>query len=284
MKKQSPILLVPKQLQIRKYATPAPTHYHRMWEFSIFESGEYINTIDNQSYRVTAGDVFLIGEPHLHALECTSGPHAYWDIYLPNDEMKKICDLISPDFYDDLYSKKIFVHFKLSNARLQHLLYDLRELSNYELSAQTSNSSTTTNNSILSSFLAHYLLGIYYNGKNKQELSTPEWLQNLLYNLQSPEFFCQKASEIIKLSDYSQPQFSREFKKYTGLTLIDYLMVKRLDYAAELLQKTELSVLQISFEVGYTSLSFFIRLFKKRYNVTPLQYRLNSKTNTNIKK
>lgn len=277
MKNHSPVVLVPKQLQIRRYTTPVPLHYHRMWELAIFESGNYINIIDGEKYDVSPGDVFLIGQPHLHAMEFVSGPNAYWDLYISNEEMQKICALIDGNFYEDIYSKKILVHFKLSETRLHHVLHDLREVSNYELSVSTTQKKENASKHAISSFLVHYLLGFYFTRQHKKNLSIPEWLQNLLYNLQSPEYFCQKAATIIENSGYSHAQFSREFKKYTSLTLIDYLTEKRLEYATELLQKTDLSVLDIAFNVGYTSLSFFIRIFKERYGVPPLQYRLNQK-------
>ena len=272
MKNVPPILLVPVQLQTRRYTTPVPPHYHRMWELSVFESGEFKNVIDGQEHMICAGDVLLLGEPHMHSLDFISGPNAYWDIYVPDQEMRVICNLISPDFYEKIATKQTLVHFKLSSTRLQHLLRDLRELSNYELSIFTKEFANS-GKSITSSFLVHYLLGVYHNRQSMENITTPDWLQNLLYNLQSPDFFCQKVSDIIDSTGYSHSQFSRAFKDYTGIALIDYLVSKRLEYATELLQKTDYSILNISSTIGYDSLSFFIRLFKKQYGITPLQYR-----------
>lgn len=268
MRNALPILLVPVQLKTKKYTTPAPPHYHRMWEISVFESGKFKNTIDGQQYFLDAGDVVLLGEPHMHSLDFISGPNSYWDLYISDSEMRAICDLIDPDFYEKIITKQILVRFKLSDSRLQYFLRDLRELCNHEASSKKG---------IASSFLAHYLLGIYYNRWNAENNTMPHWLRTLLYNLQSSVFFCQKASDIIDSTGYSPSQFSRIFKEYTGITLIEYLTKKRMEYAIELLLKTETPLLDITYTLGYTSLSFFIKLFKKQYGITPLQYRIQNK-------
>ena len=275
MKQVPTLLLVPRQLSLRRYTTPVPPHLHRMWELSIFESGEFKNIIDDQEYLVSAGEVFLIGEPHSHTLNFRSGPNSYWDLYIPDDLLHKICDMISYDLYEQIRSKQLLVHFKLSSRRLQNILHDLRELSNYDLIASTIESPSDNKQLFPSTFLIHYLLGIYSNRRKMEKSPLPDWFQNLLYNLQSPEFFSKPVADIISSTGYSPAQFSRVFKSQIGITLVEYLQSKRMDYALELLQKTDYSIIKISLEVGYTSLSFFIKTFKKLYGVTPLQYRIN---------
>ena len=88
MKNISPLLLVPNQILTRRYTTPVPPHYHRLWEIAVFESGEFNTIIDGTTYHATAGDVFLIGEPHLHELTFISGPNAYWDLYVSDNELQ----------------------------------------------------------------------------------------------------------------------------------------------------------------------------------------------------
>ena len=58
-------------------------------------------------------------------------------------------------------------------------------------------------------------------------------------------------------------------------SLADYLIKKRLDYAAELLKTTQKSTMEISLLLGYESYSYFFKLFKK----TTLFLRRNTATN-----
>jgi AraC-like DNA-binding protein len=58
-------------------------------------------------------------------------------------------------------------------------------------------------------------------------------------------------------------------------SFIDYLKDYRLAIAARLLQSSESSILEISEEVGFENLSYFNRSFKKRYGMTPTEFRRN---------
>ncbi len=67
---------------------------------------------------------------------------------------------------------------------------------------------------------------------------------------------------------------SREIKRLTGNTFTELLQQKRLTQAAYLLSHTALSVSDISIRVGYENISFFHRLFRKNFAMTPRQYRV----------
>ena len=72
---------------------------------------------------------------------------------------------------------------------------------------------------------------------------------------------------------YSPSYFMKFFKSFTGSTFVDYLNTYRLDKAGELLTATDESVLDISEMVGFENHSYFIRIFKRQYHMTPNQYR-----------
>lgn len=66
--------------------------------------------------------------------------------------------------------------------------------------------------------------------------------------------------------------FSKQFKKKTGVTYIEYITNLRMERAKELLMVTATPINKISEMVGYQP-SYFTRLFKKRIGVTPGDYR-----------
>ena len=75
--------------------------------------------------------------------------------------------------------------------------------------------------------------------------------------------------------------FCRLFKKACGTTLTDYLNFVRICKAEELL-KTDISILEISYKVGFSSLSYFNRTFKKYKLCSPSTYRKIYKQSENI--
>ena len=71
------------------------------------------------------------------------------------------------------------------------------------------------------------------------------------------------------LSGRSLSTFYRDFKLHTNMTPKQYLLNLKLEYAHNLLNKSDKSVSTISFEIGYENISHFIKAFKNKYNITP---------------
>lgn len=68
----------------------------------------------------------------------------------------------------------------------------------------------------------------------------------------------------------------RIFKQYEGGSVGDYLNGYRLDKACELLIESNYNVKEIADFLGFNNASYFITLFKKKYGVTPKEFRLNA--------
>ena len=66
---------------------------------------------------------------------------------------------------------------------------------------------------------------------------------------------------------------SRLIKEYTGKTYNELLKTKRLNQAAYLLTHSRLDIASIASEVGYDNRSYFYRIFKEKFDLTPKQYR-----------
>lgn len=65
----------------------------------------------------------------------------------------------------------------------------------------------------------------------------------------------------------------KEFKKYAGITLNEYIIKTRINKAKELLKYSNLPVSQIAELMGTQNVSHFINLFKAREHMTPLAFR-----------
>jgi len=85
------------------------------------------------------------------------------------------------------------------------------------------------------------------------------------------EAFCLPyLAQIAGLSDY---HFSRLFKRATGLSPSQYFIRLRMARARQLLLETDLSVIEIGMEVGYSSPGHFSQVFRREVGVTPRAYR-----------
>lgn len=82
-----------------------------------------------------------------------------------------------------------------------------------------------------------------------------------------------KIEKLAQTIGISPAHLQKLFKVETGISPARFIKQLRLEKAQELLETTFLRVQQIGFEVGITDQSYFNREFKKKYGVTPNQYR-----------
>lgn len=80
-------------------------------------------------------------------------------------------------------------------------------------------------------------------------------------------------TEIADTLHYDLCWLSREVKRRTGRTYKELLQEKRLTQAAYYLKHTSLGVDEVGEAVGYSNLSYFHRIFQKKYGFTPKKYR-----------
>jgi len=81
-------------------------------------------------------------------------------------------------------------------------------------------------------------------------------------------------TEAARLAAMSEVAFSRFFKIRTGKTFIDTLNEVRLGHASRMLIETTQSVNEVAYRCGFNNMSNFNRIFKKKKNCTPKEFRL----------
>lgn len=143
-----------------------------------------------------------------------------------------------------------------------------------------------------------HILSLYQKTDAATELLTNSLITSLLTgflldtctlsseSFQTPDFIKKARSYIDKhfreelsldlLSKYlgiSKFYLAREFKKYMGTPVNEYIISSRISYAKTLLRLSSLSVQEIVYSCGMSNVSYFIRTFKEREGLTPHVYR-----------
>lgn len=80
-------------------------------------------------------------------------------------------------------------------------------------------------------------------------------------------------SAMVLLSGLAERTFKRRFQKVTGMPPLEYVHTLRVEEAKHMLETSEAPIETIAAEVGYEDAGFFSRLFRKKVNLTPAQYR-----------
>jgi AraC-like DNA-binding protein len=109
--------------------------------------------------------------------------------------------------------------------------------------------------------------------ENQESFSIPEKLK------QVHEYLEEHYDEKINLEDLSSRFFiskfhlSREYKKIYGTTIGNDLTSKRISHAKSMLRFSNDSIENIALSCGFQDAGYFIKVFKKAENMTPLEYR-----------
>jgi len=80
----------------------------------------------------------------------------------------------------------------------------------------------------------------------------------------------EEVADNIKISPF---YLSKIFKKYTGVNFIDYLTKLKIEKAKELLEYTDMPVINIAIELSFNEPNYFARVFRKTAGMTPSKYR-----------
>lgn len=90
-------------------------------------------------------------------------------------------------------------------------------------------------------------------------------------------YSCGTLEEIAEKLHRNVYWMSREIKRKTGKNYTELVQDKRLSQAVFYLKNTEMKISDTAAAVGYENISYFHRIFRQAYGMSPRQYRINSK-------
>ncbi len=104
---------------------------------------------------------------------------------------------------------------------------------------------------------------------SKDELFLNEAMKIVENNMSNSEF---TVEELGKEVGMSRMQLYRKLKSLTGFSANEFIRLLRLKRAAQLLQHNDLTVSEITYDVGFTDLQYFRSCFKKQFGMNPSEY------------
>ncbi|MNM86839.1 Right origin-binding protein [compost metagenome] len=84
-----------------------------------------------------------------------------------------------------------------------------------------------------------------------------------------------RIDELAKLASLSQFYYQRLFRRLVKRPVNDYIKLRRLAKASEVLQDKSTRILDIALEAGFSGHETFTRAFKEAFGITPEEYRAN---------
>lgn len=121
---------------------------------------------------------------------------------------------------------------------------------------------------IFNQLLLHFI-----ENRINRNTAYPNWLNDFLSVLHNPSNFGKSVTELAAYTHYSYSRLIVVFQKYLRCSLSEYVRNTKITYSKSLLVNTDKSMLEISLDLGYDSVSSFNHNFKSSTGLTPLQYK-----------
>ena len=240
-------------------------HGHKdIWEFTLMTNGAIENQLNGKSYLCPAGTVFFAGPGDVHRLiKAGTEKPRYINIIIRETKLKELLSVLSPDMEFILRDSD---HCFQMNASVILSVESLVHKANLDLGY-----SKQTDELLFAAFLL-ILQQAFVQCINVPEDLSPFETKVLALSSRE-EFLTYTVSDLCTELHYSRVQLNRLFQKYFKITPHEYLLTKKLNYAASLLLKTSMSTAEIACTIGFSHLSQFSIDFKKLFQLTAGEYR-----------
>jgi len=262
-------------IYIMKWKTPPGKshrgHRHNHYEFDYAKEGKIEVSIGKEVFEASKGDILLIRPNVFHKGRNDSDePFQFISVGV---EARSRRDLL--DCKEDGYLKMSLR--PATKLRIEKLLEDIysefsAEPLDYELMIQSHLMEFVT---VIKREKASLERGAEeLPGKPGRESEVVKRARDYIWKNYKKRLDLEEISQNVYVSQY---YLCHLFKKEMGCSPIKYVIRTRLDAAKYLLRSTNMTVEEISYEIGYENINYFYRLFKEIEGVTPLQYRKGSK-------
>ena len=250
------------------FTPPRHQHSHLFFELSFCVTGHAVNTINDIPFSFQNGTCVILRLGDVHSLtEYDPRVYEHVDLYAEKEKFKAICDACCTGLYEEIVDTDEPICFSLSNGLFTYLLNQSLILK--DMIANGNPLLETLHASMITAILSEYI-------KNKAYMQTftPLWLSELLPKFNDINFIQKNITQIANETGFSLPYFSTQFKKYMGMTAIEYLTKKRVHLSKDLLAKdSHLRILDISGMLGFENPSTFSKHFMQEFKMTPKEYR-----------
>lgn len=234
-------------------------HSHPNLEILLFIDGNgYIQT-NNKVIPVKKNDIVIINENCIH-VELTKGLKFY-AIGIKSTSM----------FLKETFTKNI-IYFNLNDNdyRIMLALYELIYQQNLNKHEFTSNITNNIIDSILLLLTKKYDLLVKEITRKSDDSGLVDSIKQIIENYYYQDL---KLDDIANSLSQSKSTICHEFKKHTGLSIIQYKIQRQIEEAKNLLIMSDMSISQIASLVGFDSASYFTKIFKDTYGMSPKEYK-----------
>ena len=248
-------------------------HCHDFFEFYIFFQGSRFYCIDNQVYPIEPYQLMLIPPFRMHGLIGDQVPHNYERCFLYiSPAMLKTCGAGQIDL------EQFFINhvrggrhqFRMTPEEGEMCKSIMQDLNNTQ--EDTSSLGKFSNHTKLLQFLNIICQVLHRNQDTIEPIIVNEAMQDILSYVNEHYTTAIKLDTLARQFGVSVSFLSHEFVKYTGRSVYDYVLYRRVLLSKEMIN-SGVPLNEVAFQCGFNDYSSFLRAFTKMAGVSPSAYR-----------
>ena len=247
-------------------------HQHPFYEVFFFLSGNVRYSIEGKTYRLRPGDILLTNNMDIHRPDIRPGiPYERFVIWLADDYFERVreCgDDISRCFHDA--ARKDYRLIRPDHDTLIRLKSLCDRISDVKDGGELGCFALAS--AYLMEFLV-YLSRSYYATPDsvRQDITEDHQINHVLLYVNehiTEDLTLDRLAEQFYVSKF---HLSKQFKQYTGMSIYQYAIKKRLTLARNLLL-TGMPVTRACLDCGFHDYSNFLKAFKREFGKNPREY------------
>ncbi len=261
-------------------------HTHEFDEIVIIIGGKGLHVTGEDSWELSAGDVFVISGDRTHEYRDIHALQLVNILYQPDSLKLSLLDLVSVPGYHALFTlepawrsrHQCKSRLHLSSKELTPII-ELSERLEKELLARQAGFGFMATATLMQ------IMGSLSRAYGKRPTPDGESLLRIGESLSYLEEHIHQQVDIDHLASIAQMSprsFLRAFHQATGSSPVAWVIEQRIQRAAQLLRCTERTVTDIAFDVGFNDSNYFTRQFSKRIGLPPSRYRTGHRHASNL--
>ena len=243
----------------------APPHWHTTYEMLIIYEGDYRSESCGRVFSGTEPIIFLYCPYTLHSMFVPETVHYERYIMQFNRSFLTLFADVDNDF--SILKRINMLYAYPSEAELQELIKLANDFRHYNRLQRDSAVCR-----LYSAILLRRVLDICQNGSGELISGSYTYIQDALQYMAEHLSEAPSALSLAEKYGVSKTKFHADFRETTGSSYREYLTALRMNYAKNLLESGA-SIVECSFETGYSGEASFIHAFRTYFGITPGEFR-----------
>lgn len=247
-------------------------HQHPFYELFFFLNGDADYIIEGKIYKLRAGDILLTNSLDIHRPEIRPGkPYERIVLWLEDrffDQLRTGGDNLADCFVDA--ARKDYRRIRPSQSRLIRIRTLCRQIS------ETQNSTLLGSYTLTCAYLFELLVEVcrcYFDSTEAMDEDVTENVKiNEIIRYLNTNIQAELSLDMVADRFYTSKYYlTRQFKQFTGMTIYQYIIKKRLTISRDMLL-SGIPVTSACVECGFSDYSNYLKAFKREFGCNPRDF------------